>query len=188
MPIRNFLLLALTTLGGIGAFGCWVLIQADSAITPQQGPTVILILVGCIALFGGASFISAAASTSGQGAIVRVRRTLFLMGVSGAIAVLFFAIVSRGRIFLFGPVPTVLLAVFILVALPRDWGQRSGGTSSNSSMLPLVQRIGQEAVVIHRHAVGISGNATHYSCVDPLRPPDISGVANVSATRLQHES
>ena len=112
--MRNFLLLVLATLAGIGAFG---LTQADAAITAKEGPTVILIMVGCIALFGGASFISASASTRGQSTIVKVRRTLFLIGVCGAIAVLFFAIISGGRIFQFGVVPTVLLAFFVLMAL-----------------------------------------------------------------------
>ena len=127
MPIRNFLLLVLATLGGIGAFGCWVLTQADAAITPQEGPSVILVLVGCIALFGGASFISASVNTRGQSAIVKVRRTFFLTGVCGAIAVLFFALISWGRIFLFGPVPTVLLAVFVLMALSSRLGAMLGG-------------------------------------------------------------
>ena len=117
MPIRNFLLLVVATLSGVGAFGCWVLTQADAAITPQQGPFVAFVMVGCILVFGGASFASAHISTREQSAIVTVRRTLFLTGVCGAVAILFFAVVSWGRIFLFGPVPAVLLAVFLLLAL-----------------------------------------------------------------------
>ncbi len=61
-----------------------------------------------------------------ESAIVKVRRTLFLTGVSGTIAVLFFAILSWGRIFLFGPVPTVLLAVFLLMALSSRLGTMVG--------------------------------------------------------------
>jgi hypothetical protein len=127
MLIRNFLLLVLATLGGVGAFGCWVLTQADAAISPKEGPTVILIVVGCIAIFGGASFISASLSARGQSAIVKVRRTMFLMGVCGAIVVLFFALVSWGRIFMFGPVPTVLLTFFVLMALSSRLGTMVGG-------------------------------------------------------------
>ena len=117
MKIPDSLLPLLAAIGGIGATGCWVLTQADGAITSQQGPVVTLIQAGCIAVFCGASFISAQLTTKGQSRSVMVQRALFLMGVSGVVAVLFFGFVSLGRIFLFGPLPTVLLAVFALMVL-----------------------------------------------------------------------
>lgn len=83
---------------------------------------MIFILVGCIALFSGASLSSAVIGTKGQSVIVKFRRTLFLMGVSGTVTVLFFALTSWGRIFLFGPAPTVLLVVFAFMALSSRLG------------------------------------------------------------------
>jgi hypothetical protein len=36
---------------GGGAMGCWVLTQGDAAITPQEGPMVIDILIGSLLVF-----------------------------------------------------------------------------------------------------------------------------------------
>jgi len=46
-----------------------------------------------------------------------VRRTVFLIGICGAVAVLFFVLMSLGMIFCFSSFPAVLWSVFVLLAI-----------------------------------------------------------------------
>jgi peptidoglycan/LPS O-acetylase OafA/YrhL len=117
MSIRNYLLFVVAILSGVGALGCWVLTQADAAITPKEGPIVVLLMVGCILLFGMTLFLSAFFATRGRGTLAVIRRTMFLVGLVGIVVLFFFVVTSWGRIFFFGPTPTVLLAIFVLLAL-----------------------------------------------------------------------
>lgn len=117
MSIRDFLLCVLGTFGGICAMGCWVLTQSDAAYTPQERPTVLAIFVSGVLLFFGMLLVPARSETKKQGTHDFVRRMIFLVGVCGTVTVLFFVATSWGKIFLFGPVPTVLLSVFVLLAL-----------------------------------------------------------------------
>jgi hypothetical protein len=117
MSIRNFMLFAVATLSGIGAMGCWVLTQADAAITLHRGSTVLLVMISCVLLFGTALSVSAFAATRRHGARAFISRTMFLVGLFGTITLLFFVVSSWGKIFFFGPIPTVLLSAFLLLAL-----------------------------------------------------------------------
>ena len=133
MSIRGFLLCILGTFGGICAIGCWLLTQSDAAFTPQEGPTVLVIFVSGVLLFFGALLVSARSTAKKQGTHAVVRRMIFLVGVCGTVAVLFFVVKSWGKIFLFGPVPAVLLSVFVLLALLPLFFRPKKITGANSN-------------------------------------------------------
>ncbi len=60
---------------------------------------------------------SAFLTNRGRGVRAIVAKTLFLMGLCGVLVVLFFVATSVGRIFLFGPLPSVVLLVSVSCAL-----------------------------------------------------------------------
>jgi uncharacterized membrane protein len=117
MTELEYVFCTIGTLGGAAAFGCWLLGQSDAAYTPKEGPTVFLVLVGGIVVFIGMMYLSAYSAEDSHETSAVVKRMLFLMGVCGAIAVFFFIVVSFGMVFLFSPLPAILLAVFVLLAL-----------------------------------------------------------------------
>jgi hypothetical protein len=117
MTELEYLFCGLGTLGGITSFGCWMLTQTDAAFTPKEGPEVLLVFVIGILVFFGMQYIAARSLDETKDFGARVRRTLFLIGTCGAIAVLFFVVISFGMIFLFGPVPVVLLIAFGILAI-----------------------------------------------------------------------
>jgi len=117
MKILHGILFAVALICGIAAMGCWVLTQSDAAITKEQGPMTILIMSLSSVLFVLVLATSAFLSHKGRGGRTTIIRTLYQMGLCGALVVLFFAATSVGRIFLFGPLPTVLLLVSISCAL-----------------------------------------------------------------------
>jgi hypothetical protein len=117
MKILHGILFAVALVCGIAAMGCWVLTQADAAITKEEVPATILIMRLSSVLFVSLHATSAFLSNRGQGANAIITRTLFLMGLCGVLVVLIFVATSIGRIFLFGPLPTVLLLVSISCAL-----------------------------------------------------------------------
>lgn len=117
MKILHGVLFAVALVCGIAAMGCWVLTQADAAITKEEGPTTILIMRLSSVLFVLVHATSVFLSNQGQGASAIIARALFLMGLCGVLVVLVFVATSVGRIFLFGPLPTVLLLVSISCAL-----------------------------------------------------------------------
>ena len=117
MSVRDLLLCGLGTFGCICAMGCWLLTESDAGFTPQEAPTVLLMFVTGVLLFGGTLFVSARSAEKQRGTHAVVRRMIFLVGVCGTVAVLFFVVRSWGKIFLFGPIPAVLLSIFVLLAL-----------------------------------------------------------------------
>jgi hypothetical protein len=117
MKIFHRILFAIALVCGIAAMGCWVLTQADAAITKEEGPATVLIMRLSSVLFVLLHATSAVLSNREQGASAIITRTLFLMGLCGVLVILLFVATSVGRIFLFGPRPTVLLLVSISCAL-----------------------------------------------------------------------
>lgn len=97
--------------------GCWVLTQADAAITKEEGRLTVLIMVFSLAFFALTLGTSAFLAKRAQGFHAIVRRMLFLVGLFGSLVVLFFVATSRGKIFLFSPLPSILLSLFVLSAL-----------------------------------------------------------------------
>jgi len=117
MKIIHRMLFAVALICGIASMGCWVLTQADAAITKEEGPATILIMRLSFALFVLLHATSAFLSNKRGGASAILTRTLFLMGLCGVLVVLLFVATSVGRIFLFGPLPAVLLLMSISCAL-----------------------------------------------------------------------
>lgn len=117
MRILHTALFIVALICGTAAMGCWILTQADATITKEQGPITILIMSLSSALFVLALAISALLANKGMGIRTIVAKTLFLMGLCGVLVVLFFVATSVGRIFLFGPLPSLLLLVSISCAL-----------------------------------------------------------------------
>lgn len=117
MRILHGIMFAVALVCGIAAMGCWVLTQADAAITKEQRPMTIFIMSLSSVLFVLVHATSAFLSNKGTGVRTIITRTLFLMGLCGVLVVLFFVAVSVGRIFLFGPLPAVLLLASISCAL-----------------------------------------------------------------------
>ena len=97
--------------------GCWLLTEADAAITPKEGPAVVLI--GCAAgLFSvGILLLTAFLQDKNAGTLAVTNRSLFFSGCCGVLVDLFFVFTSRGTILQFGPVPGVLSGVFVLLIL-----------------------------------------------------------------------
>jgi hypothetical protein len=117
MKILRGILFAVALICGIAAMGCWVLTQSDAAIPRGQGPLTTLIMSLSSVLFALLHATSAFLSDKGKGVRAIIFSTIYLMGVCGVLVVLFFVMTSVGRIFLFGPLPTVLLVVSIFSAL-----------------------------------------------------------------------
>jgi hypothetical protein len=117
MKILHRILFAIALVCGIAAMGCWVLTQADAAITKEEGPATVLIMSLSSVLFVLLHATSAILSNREQGASAIITRTLFLMGLCGVLVILLFVATSVGRIFLFGPLPTALLLMSISCAL-----------------------------------------------------------------------
>jgi fucose 4-O-acetylase-like acetyltransferase len=117
MKLIHRALFAVALLCGITAMGSWVLTQGDAAITKEEVPMILLIMSLSSVLFVLLHATSAFLANKGKGVRAIVTRTLFLMGLCGVVVVLFFVATSVGRIFLFGPLPTVLPLVSISCAL-----------------------------------------------------------------------
>jgi hypothetical protein len=117
MKILHRILFAVALVCGIAAMGCWVLTQGDAAITKAEVPMTLVIMSLSSVLFVLLYATSAFSANKGKGVRAIVTRTLFLMGLCRVLVVLFFVAFSFGRIFLLGPLPTVLLLVSIPCAL-----------------------------------------------------------------------
>ncbi len=117
MKLIHRALFTVALLCGITALGCWVLTQGDAAITKEEVPMTLLIMSLSSVLFVLLHATSEFLANKGKGVRAIVARMLFLMGLCGVVVVLFFVATSVGRIFLFGPLPTVLLLVSIACAL-----------------------------------------------------------------------
>ena len=117
MKPAQIALFAGALISGMVAMGCWILTQADAAITKGEAPSVFLLMVvtsvGFVFLLAGAAFLRYRA----LGIYSVAARTLFLVGNCGILVLLFFAATSRGRIFRFGPLPLALLITFASLSL-----------------------------------------------------------------------
>jgi len=93
-------------IAGITSMGCWVLTHADAAVTREEGPTVVLIMLLGLAV--------SLALLVCAGVLYRERpatpRICFLIGLCGLLVMAFFIITSRGAIVQFGAFPKSFLA------------------------------------------------------------------------------
>jgi hypothetical protein len=104
-------LFVIAVLSGGTAMGCWLLTQSDAGITPQEGPMVIALLLGSSLAFLAALIGSSFLGHRKQGPRAVLCCTVFLVGIGGLCVLVFFVATSRGLIFRFGALPSVVLLV-----------------------------------------------------------------------------
>ena len=119
--IRQLLYLT-AVLCGIAAMGCWVLTRSDAAFAKEQGPATLGLMMGSICVLLLAIAVSAYCARRKGGSPCILREALFLTGVCGFFALLYFVVVSRGALFGFGAFPFVLL--FATVTLAALFGRQ----------------------------------------------------------------
>ena len=111
--------------------GCWLLTQSDAGITPQEGPTVIATLFASMLAFLAALAGSTFLGHRKHGLRVVLRNSLLLAGTGGLCVLVFFIVTSKGLIFRFGALPSVVLivsAVFVVLfwrTVPSSQNARS---------------------------------------------------------------
>jgi hypothetical protein len=114
--IRNFrrVLFLIAIFSGGAAMGCWLLTQSDAGVAPNEGAVIVATLfcspIAFLAALVGSSFLA----NRKQGLPTVLRSTLFLIGVCGLCVLAFFVVSSRGAIFLFGPLPSIVLLISLL--------------------------------------------------------------------------
>jgi Ca2+/Na+ antiporter len=120
---------------GGAAMGCWLLTQADAAITPQEGPRTVATLLGSSLAFlttlAGSSFLG----HRKQGIRAVLRSTVFLVGTCGLCVLVFFVVTSRGLIFKFGALPFFVLLVS-LACVALFWRTDPSSREDTSTAFP----------------------------------------------------